>query len=454
MLNFPEGFVWGAATSSYQIEGATTEDGRGESIWDRFCKTPGKVTNGENGDIACDHYHRWREDIALMASLGLQAYRFSIAWPRVLPGGDGPLNTVGLDFYDRLVDALLEAGIAPWATLYHWDLPQALQDRGGWPSRTTAEAFVHYADVVSRRLGDRVSGWITHNEPWVASMVGHQLGLHAPGIADWSAALAASHHLLLSHGLAVPVIRANAPGVPVGITLNLCPAVPASSSSADAEATRWFDGWFNRWFLDPLYSRGYPADMLADHTAAGHITDGKLPFLLPGDLETIATETDFLGVNYYNRGIIRSDRIPEAENAPREVFKQETTTDLNWEVYPEGLLELLTRLQRDYAPGRLYITENGAAYDTGPDEDGRIRDVRRQEYIHGHLAACHQAIADGIPLAGYFAWSLMDNFEWAYGYDKRFGLVWVDYTTQERICKDSALWFRDVISSNGVLDLQ
>lgn len=448
-LQFPKQFVWGSATSSYQIEGAVHEDGRSESIWDRFSHTPGKIVDGSNGDVACDHYHRWREDIALMKELGLQSYRFSIAWPRILPNGRGQVNQAGLDFYSRLVDTLLENNITPFATLYHWDLPQVLEDQGGWPVRATGEAFVEYADVVTRHLGDRVKHWITHNEPWCASLLDYQIGKHAPGRTEWPAGLAASHHLLLSHGWAVPVIRRNSPGAEVGITLNLTPAVPASPSEADFQAYRHFDGYFNRWFLDPLYGRHYPADMVADYQAAGYLPPEGLPWVQDGDLCAIATLTDFLGVNYYNRAVLRAE---EKGNLPITVHKapQSEWTDMDWEVYPEGLYDILVRLHFDYQPRKIFITENGASYSDGPDAEGRIPDQRRLKYLRDHFAAAHRAIGTGVPLAGYFVWSLMDNFEWDQGYKQRFGIVWVDYETQQRIPKDSALWYKQVIADNGV----
>jgi beta-glucosidase len=449
--SFPKGFVWGAATSAYQIEGAAAEDGRGESIWDRFARTPSKVEDGSSGDVACDHYHRWKGDIALMKRLGLHAYRFSIAWPRIVPAGRGAINPAGLDFYSRLVDGLLESGIEPYATLYHWDLPQPLQDQGGWTNRATAEAFAGYADAVSRKLGDRVRQWITHNEPWCASMLGYQTGRHAPGLTDWPSALAASHHLLLSHGLAVPILRANSPAAQVGITLNLCPAVPASESREDHDATRHFDGHFNRWFLDPLYRGSYPSDVVADYIDRGQL-DARVPFLKPDDLKAIATPTDFLGVNYYNRTIVRSDRIPESKNQPRTVtlVLESEVTDMGWEVYPGGLFQILARLGVEYAVPKMYVTENGASYADGPDEHGRIADARRLRYIRDHLVEAHRAIEHGVPLAGYFVWSLLDNFEWERGYRQRFGITWVDYETQQRTPKDSALWYRQVIEANAV----
>ncbi|MEZ4297319.1 MAG: GH1 family beta-glucosidase [Polyangiaceae bacterium] len=451
MKQFPEGFIWGAATSSYQIEGATREDGRGESIWDRFAKVPGAIADGSSGDVACDHYHRVDADVDLMATLGLQAYRFSIAWPRILPEGKkSHVEPRGLDFYDRLVDALLRARITPVATLYHWDLPQALEDAGGWPSRDTAQAFVDYADIVSRRLGDRVKLWITHNEPWCIAVLGHADGIHAPGRKSWPDALATSHHLLLSHGLSVPVLRQNAPGAEVGITLNLMPAVPASPSEADQVACREVDGTFNRWYLDPVFGRGYPRDIVEMHRRLGRLPEGPLPFVREGDMPILARETDFLGINYYSRGVIRSARIPEEANQPRTVIAREDRTDMGWEVYPDGLYQLLQRVHRDYAPRRMYITENGAAYDTPPGPDGKIHDAKRRDYLRGHLLAAARACEEGIPLRGYFLWSLLDNYEWAEGYKKRFGAVWVDYETQRRTPKESARWYSDVIRANAV----
>jgi len=449
-LNFPDDFSWGTATSSYQIEGAVDVGGRGPSIWDTFSKTPGKVLEGDTGDIACDHYHRWEEDIALLKRLGVTSYRFSIAWSRILPTGlETTPNPEGLAFYNRLIDALLEAGIEPWVTLYHWDLPQTLQDQGGWPSREILARFVHYADVVSQAYGDRVRHWITSNEPWVAAMLGHETGAHAPGIVDKGAALAAAHHILVSHGMAVPVIRRNAPNAKVGITLNLCPAVPASPSAIDARATRLFDGYFNRWYLDPLYGRGYPMDRLQAYVEEGWTASEVLPFVEPGDMEHIAVETDFLGINYYSRAVIRGD---EEGNLSRVVFPlpKSMHTDFDWEVHPDSLYNVLCRLHTDYEVKDIVITENGCAYPDGPDEDKRIHDDERVHYFKEHLIACHRAIEQGVPLTGYFAWSLMDNFEWAEGYSKRFGLLWVDFETGERIPKESYHWYARTIAQGGV----
>lgn len=448
---FPEKFVWGVATSSFQIEGATEEGGRGESIWDRFCTQKGAIQDGSDGKKACDHYHLYKDDVAMMARLGMQAYRFSVAWPRIFPKGYGKVNEAGLAFYDRLVDALLEKGIDPYVTLYHWDLPQALQDRGGWPSRDTAKAFTEYADVMSRRLGDRVKSWITHNEPWCVAVLGHQAGEHAPGHKSISETLATSHHLLLSHGWSVPVIRGNVPDAEVGITLNLLPGCAASPSEADEDAWRRLDGTFNRWFLDPLYGKDYPADIVEDYLRDGTLKSSSLPFVEAGDMATIAVETDFLGINYYSRAVVRSDKIPEKSNAPVEVVvpADAERTDMDWEVYPEGLYELLRNVHRDYEPKALMVTENGAAYGTAPGDDGKIHDEKRRRFLEEHFVAAHKAMAEGVPLKAYFVWSLMDNFEWAFGYEKRFGIVWVDYKTLERIPKESARWYAKVIEANG-----
>jgi beta-glucosidase len=449
---FPRGFVWGSATSAYQIEGGANEDGRGESIWDRFAKTRSNIKDASNGDVACDHYHRWRDDIALLKRLEHAAYRFSIAWPRIYPGGRGSFNQRGMDFYSRLVDGLLEKKIEPYVTLFHWDLPQALQDEGGWTSRATAEAFASYADVVTRHLGDRVKRWITHNEPWCSGFVGHQKGAHAPGLRDWGAAIAASHHLLLSHGWAVPLVRQNSPGAEVGITLNLSPSIPASKSDADHDAARQYDGYMNRWFLDPLYRGAYPADILADYGERRYLLASTPSWLQPGDLKHIRVATDFLGVNYYNRHVARSDAVDEKDNAPRTIFVADRAewTDIGWEVYAEGLFEVLMRVHLEYRPDKIYVTENGASYLDGPNQEKRVADLRRVTFLRDHLLAAHRALEGGVPLAGYFAWSLMDNFEWDHGYTQRFGLSWVDYRTQERIPKDSALWYRSVIAEGAL----
>lgn len=440
-LIFPEGFLWGAATASYQIEGAWDEDGKGESIWDRFSHTPGKVQDGDTGDVACDHYHRWREDVTLIKSMGLNAYRFSVAWPRIFPAGRGEVNQAGIDFYSRLVDALLEAEIEPWVTLYHWDLPQALQEEGGWAARRVVDSFAEYTDIVTRALGDRVKNWITFNEPWVSAFVGYQDGYHAPGLTDQNAAVAAAHHLLLSHGRAVPVIRANSQNAYVGITLNLTPQVPASPSIPDRRLATWIDGYINRYFLDPLVGRGYPADIAAVYGKSMDVVE-------PGDLDEIAVPIDFLGVNYYTRNITRDDSV-EA-NLPVTIQPGDEITEMDWEVYPQGLYNILGRLHFDYGFPAIYITENGAAFVDNISPDGQVDDQQRLSYIKRHLEMIHKAIQIGGPVKGYFAWSLLDNFEWGFGYSKRFGIVYVDYQTQQRTLKSSAKWYRQVILDNGL----
>lgn len=446
-MNRPKSpFIWGAATSSYQIEGAVDVGGRGPSIWDTFCAREGTIADATNGDVACDHYHRWADDLDLLKWMGVDSYRFSIAWPRIQPTGRGSGNTAGLDFYSRLVDGLLERGIDPAVTLYHWDLPQALEDEGGWRHRDIVDRFVEYTDIVSRHLGDRVNLWITHNEPWCVAHLGHATGEQAPGLKDVGTSLTVAHHVLLSHGAAVPVIRRNVPGASVGITLNLCPAFPASASEADARATRLFDGFFNRWYLDPVYGRGYPADKVADYQATGDLPEGPLPFVHDGDLDVIAAETDFLGINYYSRGIIRDETA--TDNAPITLRSTGNVTDMGWEVHADSLRLLLHRVADEYGPRSIYITENGAAYPTMPDEHGRVPDDARRAYLEGHINAVVAARAEGVPVDGYFAWSLLDNFEWAFGYEKRFGLIYVDYDTQERVPKDSAHWYRDRITSS------
>jgi beta-glucosidase len=451
---FPPGFLWGVATSAFQVEGASTADGRGESIWDRFASAPGAIEDGSDGSVTCDHYRRWPEDVALMRSMGLNAYRFSIAWPRVQPLGKGAPNPAGLDFYDRLVDALLEAGIAPMATLHHWDLPQALQDRGGWGSRDTAAAFVDYTHAVSMRLGDRVRQWVTHNEPWCMASLGHELGVHAPGLRDPALSLRVAHHLLLSHGWAVPALHRNAPRAEVGIVLIASEVEPLTQSEVDRDAAREFDGSFNRWYLDPVFRGKYPADAIEDRVRRGHLPAGELPFVEPGDLRAISVPLDFLGLNYYSRTVVSGMPGPGGEAAPRAVAMapREALTDMGWEVWPQGLEDILVRIHRDYRPPRIYVTENGAAFADGPNGDGHVHDVRRREYLAGHLRALERAIAAGVPVAGYYHWSLLDNFEWGHGLTKRFGLVHVDHATQRRTLKDSAQYYRAVATRNVVPD--
>jgi beta-glucosidase len=436
--SFPAAFVWGAATAAFQVEGATNEDGRSESVWDRFCATPGKVRNGDTGAVACDFYHRYREDIALMSELGLDAFRFSIAWPRVIPSGRGPVNQAGLDFYDKLVDELLGNGIAPYVTLFHWDTPQVIEDAGGWPSRDTVGAFSEYVEAVTERLGDRVGHWITHNEPWVVSWVGHGWGHHAPGRESDADALATAHNLLLSHGHAVEIVRRNSPSSQVGISLNLDTPYAASDSPEDAAAARWVDGLHNRWFLDPLFRGSYPDDM-------AEAWKEIMPEVRDGDLETIATPIDFLGVNNYTSPLVAAD-----DNGGRSQIVRRNDvdrTDMGWEVVPDGLQDLLLRLHRDYEPPAIYVTENGAAYPDVRGHDGSVHDPERQSYLEGYLAGASRAVAQGVPLRGYFTWSLLDNFEWAWGYWKRFGLVYIDYATLERVPKGSFYWYRDFIAA-------
>ena len=431
MTAFPKNFVWGAATAAYQIEGAWQEDGRGESIWDRFSHTPGQVLNGDTGDVACDHYHRYREDVALLRALNLRAYRFSIAWPRILPAGAGAVNPKGLDFYDRLVDALLEASVTPYATLYHWDLPQALQEQGGWGNRDIIGQFADYASIVARRLGDRVQNWMTLNEPWVVAFMGHRSGEHAPGLRDEKLALQVSHHLLLAHGAAVDALRANAPQSQIGIVLSFSPAETMSGAPEDKEAAEANWQANGAWFLAPLFCGHYPATMLEKY--------GPLaPQIQPGDLAQIARNLDFLGVNYYFRTVIGAD-----ERAPGSEY-----TEMGWEVHAPALERLLLRLNADYKLPPIFITENGAAFQDEVRADGSIGDARRTHYLHTHLSAVARAIGQGVDVRGYFAWSLLDNFEWAYGYSKRFGIVYVDYKTQRRALKDSAKWYAQTIAKN------
>ncbi|WP_422734655.1 GH1 family beta-glucosidase [Micromonospora sp. WMMD558] len=453
-LRFPEGFRWGAATAAYQIEGAVRDDGRGPSIWDTFSRTPGKVHQGHTGDVACDHYHRYADDVALMAELGLRTYRFSVAWPRIQPDGTGPVNPRGLDFYDRLVDALLARGIDPLVTLYHWDLPQALEDRGGWTARETAEHFATYATVVHARLGDRVRTWTTLNEPWCSAYLGYGNGVHAPGVRDAGAAFTAVHHLLLGHGLAARALRA-AGAATVGITLNTGDIRPADPDrAADAAAVRLVDGLQNRIFLDPLLRAAYPDDVL-DHAA--RIVEPT--FLRDGDEKLIAAPIDLLGVNYYSPTYVAgrpggagNEAYPGTDGAVEFLPPAGPLTDMGWMIEPAGLTRLLERLAADYPGVPLLVTENGAAYPdkTGNDPAGAIVDTDRIAYLDGHLRAAHEAIARGVDLRGYLVWSLLDNFEWAEGYRKRFGIVHVDYLTQRRTLKASARWYQEVISRNGL----
>ncbi|SHF78229.1 broad-specificity cellobiase [Caldanaerobius fijiensis DSM 17918] len=439
---FPDDFVWGTATAAYQIEGAANEDGRGESIWDRFSHIPGNVWNNQNGDVACDHYHRYKEDVQILKEMGVKGYRFSISWPRVIPDGTGKINQKGVDFYNNLIDELLRQGIQPFVTLYHWDLPQALQDRGGWTNRDTTDYFAEYAQQMFKQYGDRVKHWITHNEPWCTSFLGHAIGVHAPGLKDFSAALLAAHNVLLSHGKAVEVFRQMGLDGKIGITLNLTPSYPASNSADDLQAATISDGFSNRWFLDPVFKGQYPDDMVKVFG-----TFAKIPEIQESDMKLISSNIDFLGINYYSRSLVKHN--PDAQFGVETLKPEGQYTDMDWEVYPQGLYDLLLRIKKDYGDIDLYITENGAAFKDVVEND-QIDDIDRLNYLKKHFEKAAEAIRDGVKLKGYFVWSLMDNFEWAFGYSKRFGLIYVDYETQRRLWKKSARWYKDVIANNSV----
>jgi beta-glucosidase len=445
LIKFPKDFVWGVATSSYQIEGAVNEDGRTPSIWDTFSKTEGKTYQGHTGDVACDHYHRYKEDVEIMKEIGVKAYRFSIAWPRIFPE-EGKYNSKGIDFYKRLVDELLKKDIMPVVTIYHWDLPQwAYEKGGGWLNRDSVKWFAEYATKLYEELGDVIPLWITHNEPWCASILSYGIGEHAPGHKDYREALIAAHHILLSHGEAVKAFREmNIKGSEVGITLNLTPVYPASEKEEDKLAAQYADGFSNRWFLDPIFKGNYPQDMMELYSKI----IGEFDFIKEGDLETISVPIDFLGVNYYTRNIIKynENSMLKAENVPGPGKR----TEMGWEISPESLHDILKRLDREYTKLPIYITENGAACKDEVTEDGRVHDYERIEYIKEHLKAAAKFIEEGGNLKGYFVWSLMDNFEWAHGYSKRFGIVYVDYKTQKRILKDSALWYKGVIQRSVI----
>jgi beta-glucosidase len=455
-LPFPEDFAWGTATASFQIEGATHADGRTDSIWDTYCRVPGAITGGHTGEPACDHYRRMPDDVALMAALGLDTYRFSVAWPRVRPDG-GAVNPAGTDFYSRLVDELLEHGIAPWVTLYHWDLPQALEDVGGWTNRDTAYRFAEYADTVHSALGDRVSTWTTLNEPWCSAFLGYAAGVHAPGRAEPRAAVAAVHHLLLAHGLGIEALRGGGASQ-VGITLNMSPLTAEHPDDpADADVLRRLDGLHNRVFLDPILRGEYPADVAADlapFDLGDHIRDG--------DLALIGAPIDVLGVNYYSTSHIEAQpptpgrealqAIPWAigVGAVRNVSRGLPRTEMGWEIEPDGLRRLLVRLHTEYPGTPLVITENGSAWEDTVGPNGEVDDPERVDYLRSHLAAAHAAIEEGVDLRGYLAWSLLDNFEWSYGYTKRFGIVHVDYDTQVRTPKSSAKVYAEIARRNAL----
>ncbi|MFL6140301.1 MAG: GH1 family beta-glucosidase [Labedaea sp.] len=447
IASLPASFRWGVATSAYQIEGAVDEDGRGPSIWDTYCRVPGAIDGGHDGDVACDHYHRMPQDVALLREIEVDAYRFSVAWPRVQPGGKGGVNPAGIAFYDRLVDELLAGGIDPWLTLYHWDLPQELEDAGGWPARDTAYRFADYAMLVHDALGDRVRNWTTLNEPWCTAMLGYHEGRQAPGRQDFGASIAAVHHLLLGHGLATQRLRAAAPTpIDIGITLNGSTVTPATDSPADREAARRADGLGLRIYLDPLVHGRYPADVVDDLDARGV----RLP-IEDGDLAVISTPFDTLGVNYYFSSLISGvdaeGRTADAAGNPVaiQVSSGRPVTAMDWEIAPDGFTDLLVRLHRDYPGKPMVVTENGAAFEDRIDENGSVHDEDRTAYLASHIAAVARARQLGADVRGYFAWSLLDNFEWSYGYAKRFGLIRVDYDTLERTPKHSALWYRNLI---------
>ncbi|QQE77940.1 GH1 family beta-glucosidase [Alicyclobacillus sp. SO9] len=444
-LAFPENFLWGTATASYQIEGGTWEDGRGESIWDRFARIPGNVHNAETGDVACNHYYKYNEDLDLLTSLGIKSYRFSIAWPRLFPE-KGKFESRGLDFYKRLIEGLEKRGIEPVATIYHWDLPQWIQEQGGWTNRDTIQHYLEYARVLFETFGNRVARWITHNEPWCVSFLGYGHGIHAPGVKDWNAAVKAAHHLLLSHGEAVKMFRGLNLTTQIGITLNLNDEYPASNSEEDLRAADRFDMYQNRWFLDPLFAGHYP------HFQQNTVFDEFVSdwgFIQSSDLETISQPIDFLGINNYTGGPVKADKnTPIVQAVHSETDRPKT--DMGWDIYPEGLYRVLKRVQSDYTGALpLYITENGAAFSDTVIK-GRVPDDNRINYLQRYFEAAHRFIQEGGPLRGYYVWSLMDNYEWAFGYSKRFGLVHVDYETQERTLKASAYWYRNVIRCNAL----
>jgi len=459
LLRFPPDFLWGAATSAYQIEGAAAEDGRTPSIWDTFCATPGKVHHGDSGAVAVDHYHRFREDVALMRDLGLTAYRFSIAWPRVQPTGHGPAVERGLDFYRRLVDAVLEAGLTPVATLYHWDLPQELEDAGGWPARDTAERFGTYAALAAEALGDRVNHWTTLNEPWCSAFLGYGSGVHAPGRTDPADALRAAHHLNLGHGRAAAAIRAAIPNAELSVSLNLHQVRPLTDTAADAEAARRIDAVGNRIFLGPMLHGRYDEDLLSD---TAHLVDWDR-LIQPGDTVAAHAPLDAVGINYYTPAWVSADGPststthgtgtgspwPGAESV---AFHQPEgpASAMGWPIDASGLFDLLSRVHRELSDLPLLITENGMACEDYPNPEGEVRDPERVAYLHDHLAAVHRAISAGIDVRGYFQWSLMDNFEWAYGYAKRFGMIYVDFATQRRTPKSSAYWYSEAARKGAI----
>lgn len=441
---FPKDFLWGVATASYQIEGAWKEDGKGESIWDRFSHIPGKVVNNDNGDVACDHYHRYEDDVKLLKELGVKTYRLSISWTRIFPDGKGTPNPKGIEFYKKLIKLLSDNDIVPAVTLYHWDLPQKLQDIGGWANREVTDYFEQYARYVFQELGDMVPIWITHNEPWVVAFCGNWMGVHAPGITDFKTAVQVSHHLLLSHGKAVKAYRELGFKGEIGITLNMGSSYPYSQTPEDKKATSINDGYFRRWFADPVIKGAYPKDMLELYGEKEVLPE----CILEGDLDIISTSVDFLGVNYYSSHWFKLNEsqwplMIDGVSTDRDV------TTMDWEIVPQGLYDLLKRLHEDYNGIKIYITENGRASDDIINREGKVEDDDRLDYLYQHFIQAQKAINDGVNLAGYYVWSFMDNFEWACGYKKRFGITYVDYKTQKRIIKKSGHWYKQVIKDNG-----
>ena len=445
-IRFPDGFHWGAATASYQIEGAWREDGKGESIWDRFAHTPGRVELGHTGDVACDSYHRLAEDVALLRDMQLGSYRFSIAWPRIQPEGRGSANAKGVDYYRRLVELLLDAGIRPLPTLYHWDLPQALEDRGGWPARDTAGRFADYAELVTRALGDLVSDWIIFNEPTVFTAFGYLAGIHAPGRRSLDDFLRATHVVNLAQGEAFRAMRAARADARIGTAFNMSPCQPAGDSEGDAAAAERWHLFVNTWFLEPALRGRYPEAFVEG------VPEERMG-VRPGDGETVRAPLDFIGINLYTRTFVREDPADARGLGAQPVGPTTSdvgpTTDFGWEVWPDALRDLVLRITRDYERPVIEITENGCAYGDGPDAKGVIHDDRRIEFYHGFLASLHQAIAQGADVRGYHAWSLLDNFEWAAGYTQRFGLAWVDFATGRRTLKQSGRWYAAVAAENG-----
>ena len=441
--SFPTDFLWGAATSAYQIEGAVAEGGRAPSIWDSFAHTQGKTVHGDTGDVACDHYHRWSEDLQLVRDLGLTAYRMSVSWARLQPAGGGPLNPEGVAFYRSVLGRLQEYGIRPFVTLYHWDMPQVVEDLGGWPARDTAHRFADYAAAATAALGDLAADWITVNEPWCQSFLGYESGIHAPGRKSLHDAIAAAHHLNLGHGLAVAGMRAERSDARIGVANIVTDVVAASDADEDVAAAARYDANGNRLFLDPVLNGRYPdvvRELYDPFGLSGHIRTEDEP--------TIAAPLDFLAVNHYQRVLVSADPTDRYLHA-RGIPAEPTTTSLGWSVIPEAFHDVLVRLHRDYPPIPLYVTENGASFDDYVDPSGEVRDIERIEYLNGYLAAAGAAIDEGVDLRGYFAWSLLDNFEWGEGYRSRFGLVFVDYGTQRRIPKASASWYRDLIERHA-----